>query len=267
MTKLLSSLRTIGVITCVAAVVVLRLLSVYRGQQETMAYAIYGVLLFGGFLLLWDSFERRPYPALIQLHGHLRLYVLCYIAAAGFFAEFVTYCHLIYQSIENGVYHLPATFAPLCLVGAGALLSSFYCGAVGMSFQTNRYDFRRLRLMPIMPVLWASGHMLQLLTVNDVLQPHTVLKYAAIAAALLFFFFMVIEMERGVGALWITVFLTRSFYWLAGLYFVDTVIRLTAGKATLLSVDTELTAALLLIGGLALFLHRSSLLNTSMEKY
>lgn len=268
MTKLFSSLRTFGVYLCVAAVLVLRLLSAAQPQNDTMAYVIYGVLLFGGILLLWDCFDRRRHPVpLFRFHGSSRLYVLCYAAAVGFFAEFVTYCHLIYQSIENGVYHLPATFAPLCLVCAGALLSGCYCCAVGVSFQTERYDFRRLRLMHIMPVLWASGHMLQLLTVNDVLQPHTVLKYAVIAAALLFFFFLVIEVERGAGALWMTMFLIRAFYWLALLFFADTVILLLAGKATLLSVDTELTAAMLLIGGLALFLHRNSVTNTSMENH
>ncbi len=267
MTKLLSSLRTFGVIACVAAVVVLRLISVSKAANDTLVYVVYGLLLFGGLLLLWDCYDRRRYPELFRNSSHSRFYLCCYAAATGFFAEFVAYCHLIYQSIENGVYHLPATFAPLCLVCVGALLSSFYCGAVGMSFQTDRYDFRRLRLMHIMPVLWASGHVLQLLTVNDVLQPHTVLKYAVIAAALLFFFFLVIEIERGAEALWITVFFTRAFYWLAALYFADTAILLTVGKATLLSADTELTAAMLLIGSFALFLHQNILSNTSMEKY
>ena len=262
MTKLISALRRSGAAACAAAVAVLRALTTAKVQEGDIPYAVYVLLASGGLLLLWDSLTRRHYAPAFTRGGRFRVYPFCFAAAAGFFAEFVLYCHLIYQSVENGVYHLFAAFAPLCLVCFGALFSGFYCGAMGVSFATDRYDFRRLRLMHLMPVLWAGGHILQLLTVNDVLQPHTVLRYAAMAAALLFFFFLVIEVERGAGAMGLTVFLARAFFWLTALYGCDTVILLLAGRVALLSTDTELAAAMVLIGSFALFFSLNILSNT-----
>ena len=186
MTKNPSALRTSGVIGCAAAALALRAYMLFTAAGTAAEAALYALIGAAVLLQLWDSL-RTPYQtAAFSPDNRWRLHWFAYTAAVGFFADFVLHCHLIYQSVASGAYHIFAGFAPLCITAAGALLSSFYYCLVGLSYASQRYDFRTVRWMHLVPVLWAIGRMLALISATDAVRrtPHTVLQYALTAAAL-----------------------------------------------------------------------------------
>ena len=267
MSKNFSSLRSVGTVLLIAAALGVRLYSLVSGKAGVLDNVFYLFILTAVILVAWECFQHKSYARVFMFENRFHLNVFSYLAAFGFFAEFISLCHMIYQSIESGAYNIFSYFAPQCLICVSALLSSFYLCAVALSFGSKRYDFRTMRLIHLVPLIWAIGRMLTLIENVDTLQgnPNTVVKYAVLVFALCFTFMLAYEVERTEGAKRITVFFTRAFSLLAEIFFFDSLMLLLAGKTKLNAPDTVLSFSLLLISSFAFFLEKSIISNSNTE--
>ena len=259
MQKNYAGLRFGCIILFVFAAIGVRAFSVIKNLDGAADYIFYALLLCGISIIAYECFKVKGYGKAFGFDNNFHLDVFSFAAALGFFIDFIVQCYRIYQSVDSGAYHLFAYFAPRCLICVSALISSFYFCTAALSFRSSRYDFRRLKVIHLVPVIWAGARILALIEQADTLKnnPNGVLKYAVLTFALCFFYCFASEVERDGGARNVTVFFSRAFSLLGELFFLDMLMLNLAGKTELSSFDSLLSLSLLLIGSFAFFFEKN----------
>lgn len=117
--------------------------------------------------------------------------VFSMLCSAAMFFDFVSQCLSCYDYASKSAYVALNKIIPMALAGAFALLSAIYFIVIGISFSSNRYDFRQLHIFCLFPFLWALCGALTDLTdyAGGILDTESVLKSLMLLFALLFFFF------------------------------------------------------------------------------
>ena len=256
-----------GVIVAAAAALGLRLYSILNGGSVIINVAFYALLLMAVGIASLDGICRNSFASAFVFKNRFHLDVFSVVTAVGFLVEFISLCHVIYQSLQSGLWHRATVFVPQCMIALFALLSALYFCCAAMSYHSERYDFRSLKLWHLVPLLWAVSRMLTLMTSADELRsnPNIVLKYAALASALGFLYMMARETVREQGASRVTMVLAAVMPLLGEVYFFDSLMLLFAGKAALNAPDTVLAATLLLISTFPFFFEKNIIDHTNTE--
>lgn len=111
--------------------------------------------------------------------------------AAGFsmFCDFVHQCINCYEYLSKTSYAEMNYFIPLCVSGMAALACAFYYIIIGISFNTDKYDFRQFRYFHIMPIVWALSGILVGITrfIDKLYAEEVILQYAVLIAGIIFY--------------------------------------------------------------------------------
>lgn len=266
MSERIASLSTMGVIFTAAAALIVRLYGILHGG--TAANIVFYVLLAASVgIACVDGAVRKQFAPAFLFKNRFHLDVFSVMTAGGFFLEFVSACHVLYQSVQSGLWHRPTVFAPQCCIAVFSLMSGFYFCCVAMSFHSERYDFRALKLWHLAPLLWALSRMLTLMTEADELRgnPNAAMKYAALTASLVFAYLMAREVGREEGASRWTMMAAAVLPLLGEVYFFDSLMLLLAGKTALNAPDTVLAGTLFLISTFPFFFEKNIIYHTNTE--
>ena len=127
-----------------------------------------------------------------------RLLFLSSVAAGVFmFYDFVFKCVNGYQYVAEVSAIRLNYFIPFCLSALSALLCTLYFVMMGVSFKTNRYDFKSFKYYHIMPVFWHLFVLFSLLSdYNDgIYAEEKILHYIVLIFGILFFITLIGSMN------------------------------------------------------------------------
>lgn len=164
--------------------------------------------------------------------------ILCTAIAAGvaMFYGFIHQCILCGEYISSTAYFELNYFIPLCLAGVSALLSAFYFSILGISFVTDKYDFRYFKYFHIVPVLWCIFMLFTCLTRYDdgIFAEESILHYAVLIFGTLFFLAFVRCVDKTPGT-------AKGFCFLGFLYGF-TALVLAVPRLVLFAAGEELSS-------------------------
>lgn len=81
------------------------------------------------------------------------LFYTCLVSGAAMFYDFVYQCISCYKYLARNPYIELNYLIPMLLAGIAALFCTFYFIVMGISFVTDKYDFRRLRFLHLALVI------------------------------------------------------------------------------------------------------------------
>ena len=193
LTKIISVLFGASVI-CAAAVRCVQMFCytnastgfIIHGAEKTIVLffiACAAVIMFSVLLCRKNAY-RNPFSK----QRSRRVFYFCIFAAVAMFYDFVHQCINCYKYISENVHFEWNYFIPVCLVGISAVLCAFYFIIMGVSFVTDKYDFRNLSYFHIMPVCWNLFMLLCTLTRNDdgLYAQESILHYSVLILGMLF---------------------------------------------------------------------------------
>ena len=161
---------------------------ILRGAEKTVALfftlCTAAVFLCSVFLSKKNSF-KNPFAK----HKSNAVFYSCIFAAIAMFYDFVHQCMNCYQYISENIHFEMNYFIPLCIVGISAVFCAFYYVIMGISFVTDKYDFRQFGYFHIMPLCWYLFMLLSGLTRNDdgLYAEESMLHYAVLIFGILFY--------------------------------------------------------------------------------
>lgn len=255
-------------IICFVVALVLRLVMLINNVSVVVSYLFYALICVGLVFVGLGSFRFNTSAPAFDLKNSNKLGVLSYLTSIGFFVDFVKQCVNIYISIDNDSYKKWVVFLPICLLCVCSLLSSFYFFNVGMSLGNNGYDFRNFKALHIAPVIWSVGNILAV--INHIPSPikelDSFVKLIVIIFSAGFFYAFVSEIENDSNAKKSTVFLSKAFGYIGLTYFVDRLMLLITGKASVDNMDGIYAVSILLISVFAINFARNIIKNSNLSK-
>lgn len=117
-----------------------------------------------------------------------RLFYVCILAGAAMFYDFVHQCVNCFNYVSRTA-HLELNYLiPILLAGITALLCTFYFIIMGISFITDKYDFRQLMYFHLVLLIWFVLGLLTSLTRYDdgYLAVQNNLRYAVLVLGITF---------------------------------------------------------------------------------
>lgn len=239
--------------------IILRFSALFFQFSSGLIIAFYIFVLSSIFCIVLRTVKEDNYSTAFKFEKTKRLDIVSYFACFGFFVDFVHQCVRIFLCVQNGDYKSFTMFSPICLSCIFSLLSCFYFITIAMSFSDIGYDFRRLKLLHISPILWSLANLITALTepMSLLKEVNSIIKYAAIISAVLYYYFFARETENEDKAKKPIVLFSRAFGYLALIFFVDRVMLILTGNAELLDKNSIFSASLLMISLFPLFQQRS----------
>ena len=231
----------------------------------TGACVFYLALAFGLAMLMIDSFRVKEYAPAFCYDSKFRIGVLGYLAAVGFFVDFVYGAVRIYGSVDSGSFHNPVDFLPLCICTLLSLVCSFYYVMVGLSFSSPAYDFKELKITHIAPVFWAVVKIISVLpqAVKLSRDVDEILKYIVLIflAGGLYFFAYEVSAQQGTHP--VSMFMFRGSFYTGLLFFFDRIMLLLSGSSTVGDADGILSVTVLSISVFMYFFEKNIIAHTN----
>lgn len=211
-----------------------------------------------GFIILGAVSENISAKA-FEINDKSKLNLIAFATSVGFFIDFVHQAVLIFSTLQGDGYKGFSNLAPPIVASLMAIASSFYFFTIGMSYSDFGYDFRRLKVLHIAPVLWAIANSLGVMTeaISPLKEVNSTVKYVTLIVSVFYFYFFSKEVDNNENAGKIFVMLSRLFSYFALMFFVDRLMLLLTKNANLLDKNSVLGASVLLISLFALFHQRT----------
>lgn len=221
--------------------------------------AFYACAGIGAVFIVLASIGIENTSKPFELNGNKLLGILSYIASLGFFVDFVSQAIAIYTSLNSSGFKLFSVLFPLCAGSAMSFASCFYFFTIGMSYGDSSYDFRKLKILHIAPILWAIANVLGIMTeaISPLKEVNSTLKYIAFIFAILYFYFFSKETFNNENAKRLTVSMAGLFSYVSILFFVDCAMLALTKNADVFDKNIVLGVTLLLVSLFALFHQRS----------
>ena len=228
----LSIASSVSLIICI----VIRLLSCLLHFGAAANYIFYIAVLITLCIVFLRS-RKGPFGSVFELTSELKPYALLF--SFGFMIDFINSLFTAVKLAEEAHFNRPQFFA-LIAAGLFALLSSLYFIAVYLSCGKTAYDFRKLKILPFMPLLWSIAAILGIITdalsfKSDVFM---ILKSTFLIFAALFFYSFISETENEGAAKRQTVFISKAFSYIALLLFFSRCAEITGKTAALIESET-----------------------------
>ena len=254
-----SAIYTYTVILSLLIAPIIRLIGVLAGVGFlNIAFLVIVCLALG--IIVWDSFSGKGYAPALDYKNQFHLDRYSYVAACGFFLNFITQCVLFFGALMSGSYNM-TYLLPIVMSGIGAIVSSVYFIIVGFSFGEKSYDFKEFRLIHILPVLWAISCVFNLVEISSGFEKDTdsFLKYLMMILLALFFYFFASEVDSEKGAKAPTVLLARAYSYIAILYFFDRLILILSRKVPLIGAENAFAITCVMIAAFTFFFEKNIL--------
>lgn len=259
MQKNFSAIYTYTVILSLLTAPIIRLVGVLAGIGFLNILFI-AIVCFALGIIAFDSFSGKNYAIAFDYKNQFHLDRYSYIAAAGFFFNFLTQCVLFFGALMSGSYNM-TYLLPIVMSGIGAIVSSVYFIIVGFSFGEKSYDFREFRLIHILPILWSISCIFNLIEISSGFEKDTdsFLKYLMMILLALFFYFFASEVDSSKGAKMPTVFLARAYSYVSILYFFDRLILILSRKVPLIGAENAFAITCVMIASFTFFFEKNIL--------
>ena len=165
-----------------------------------------------------------------QKDGRRLLYV-CILAGAAMFYDFVHQCVNCFNYASRTTYLELNYLIPVLLTGIAALLCTFYFIIMGISFVTDKYDFRQLMYFHFAPVIWFVLGLLTSLTRYDdsYLAVENNLRYAVLFFGITFSLVLIRCIDGGAAKLKMLCFTGASYFALSFILSVPGIIAIIGG--------------------------------------
>lgn len=223
-----------------------RAVSVFRYPIGVLSYLFYALVLLGILLLAADTFKKEYSPAFDGSYSR-PLGIFATLTALAMLAEFVAAVARLYAEIAARGLRVFTLLGVLEAVSA--FLSALYFSFVSLTFRGRRYDFQRLFLLHLAPVLWAMLKTLGLMEQSRDVKSDVngILGHLVMVLLLCFFYCFAQEVHSLKGAKPVTVFFARAVAYCAMLYVFDELMQLLAGNNGIFSESPlfAVTAAVL----------------------
>jgi len=202
--KAVKKIHVFLVAALTAASVIIRTVQLCNYTESSFGHIVKGaegtiVLFYSALLLLLLSvcfcFCRRDYKSTCSpFEQNSRL--LCaaaVLAGISLFLDFIFRTIIAYNYISQNSFTEMNYFIPLCISVLVSLICAFYFIAAGVSFYTDKYNFREFKYLHIIPLLWIVCILVTCLTENTdmVYAEEELLHYAVLICAILFFVFFI----------------------------------------------------------------------------
>lgn len=212
--------------------VVLRFGYILLDWSESVNIVFYVLSLLGIVFTALESLKHRGTAFDLKQRRHMCF--PSYACALGFFVSFVQSCIDIHEYLAGEGYVATSVIVAHCIMCGFALVSCGYFIIVGISFSDSGYDFRRLRLMHLAPIIWSIGAMLgelgKVFSIKN--SADEVLRCMALVSLLCFFYFFATEVEGTADIKKITVIFAGISSYICALLFFDRAIN-AIGNVTL----------------------------------
>ena len=246
---------------------IIRFLSVYY-----FSYFLAGIYVFlviaalAGIAI--ESLKTKSYASAFEFKNPFHLDLFSYIAAAGFFLNFVMQCVMLYHTIKGGRINMTYVL-PIIMSGITALVSSGYFIIVGFSFSGRNYDFRQFRLVHIIPMLWAVSCVFNLIEISSGFEKSidSILKYSMMTMLICFFYSFALEIDVERRTRNTTVLFARAFSYLAVMFFIDRLALVLAKKAVPISAENFISLTCVMLCGFTFFFEKNILHNYINSEY
>lgn len=238
---------------------VLRIVAPLIGVSNGINIAFYVCLAVGGLLIILGAVGEDNANKAFEIENKVDLKVFGYLSAIGFFIDFVHQATRIYSYFQEDGYKSLSIIVPICVACVMALASSFYFFTIGMSYGDFGYDFRKLRVLHIAPMLWAIANALGIMTeaISPLKEVNSTIKYATLVVAVLYYYFFAREIDNESSAKKAFVMFSRMLPYLAVVLFIDRVMLLLTKNADMFDKNSVAGLSILLISLFALFHQRS----------
>lgn len=241
--------------------VALRLFMIISGHIGGTSTVLYYLSVAAGIILLAkDTFGTKTFGCAFEYKNGFHLNLLALLCSAGFFTDFVYTAVRLFMMADDGIkkYTL-AVVVPMICGGVCALLCSFYFIMIYLSFSSATYDFKKLKIIHIAPILWSVSKILGVLTLpvqfgSDL---DVILKYIVLISVLCAFYCFATEVSNEKESMPLSVFTFRCSFYTAILFFFDRIMLLMAKQAELGSEDGMLSITLLGIGVFLYFFEKN----------
>lgn len=222
--------------------------------SDSLNIAFYFLLAIGGMFAYLGSITKKPLNT-FDFKNKSILNIASYGSAIGFFIDFIMKAISIYSISQNSGYKSFAVFIPLGVACIMALACSFYFFAIGMSYSDFGYDFRKLKLLHIVPIIWAISNALCIMTeaISPLLEVDSVIKYATYVASILYFYFLAREVENMENTKKAYLVASSLFSYFTMMFFVDRALMLLTRNADFWSNSNLTAISIMLISLFALF--------------
>lgn len=250
----LSVAGSVSLIICI----VIRALSCLLQSGAAANYIFYIAVLITLCIVYLRS-RHGQFSSASELKKELAPYALLF--SLGFMIDFINSLVTAVKQTEEAHFNRPQFFA-LIAAGVFALLSSLYFIAVYLSCGKTAYDFKKLKILPFMPLMWSVSLIVGMITdalsfKSDVFM---ILKSTFLIFAALFFYCFISECENEGEAKRQTVFISKAFFYIALLLFFSRCFELI-GKTAVISDSETFFALSALTMGLFAHFYRKQITN------
>lgn len=231
-----------------------------------LTICFYVAFLLGFVMLGIDSMKPVEYANAYSGANTFHLNVLAFVAGVGMFVDFISDAIFAYKTYDSGSISA-IVFVPLCVSCFLALLSSFYFIMLAISFGSSNYDFRQLKLLHIVPLLWSISRLMCFASFSLSLSQNdgSILKLVVLVFAIGAFFSLSFEVENKSSLHKITMLFIRALYYSGTLYFINELMLLLGGSVAFSYDDGLLSVSLLFISAYMFFLEKSIISNSKLE--
>lgn len=177
------------------------------------------------------------------------VFYACVSAGAAMLYDFIFQCVHIYKLILNGSFSGVNYTVPLCLTAVVSVLCACYFIIMGISYKTDKYDFRCFKYYHIIPVcryLFAAYATLTKYE-NGIYYSDNVLYYAVLIFGMLYFILFLICLDGNNKMLLPFCFFGFSYSALCFILAVPGIFCFVAGNA---AVDTDFSYVSFLLMGI-----------------
>ena len=159
------------------------------------------------------------------------LFCVCILAGAAMFYDFVHQCVNCFSYASRTAYLELNYLIPLLLIGIAAIFCTFYFIIMGISFVTDKYDFRQLMYFHLALAIWFVLGLLTSLTRYDdsYLAVENNLRYAVLFFGIMFSLVLIRCIDGSAAKLKLLCFMGASYFALSFILSVPRIIAFIAG--------------------------------------
>lgn len=250
------------------ATLVLRAFMLAFSLPNIVSLGFYALAVFCAVLSTLGLKNKSDIPDVFTLKETNRVGAFSFVASVGFFVNFVVQCVDIYKMVDTRKYRNLIHFLPTCAICIFAILSCFYFICIASSLCTKSYDFRRLKVFHIAPLLWSVFYVLSIMSVaiKPLKDIDLMLKYIALIMLVLFLYFLALDVQGNASTSKLTLAFAKLFSIFGFLFFVDRMMSIIVSQAPVVDSDSVLSITIFLISLFAFSFEKEALKNSSFIK-
>lgn len=231
------------------ASVLLRFVMLFADLPDGVNIAFYALIVLSIVFSGLSLKGQGELKSIFSIRNNSRISAMAFVASIGFFVNFVHQCVVIFKLIDTEQYRNLIQFMPACFICLLSIISCFYFVCISASFKNDSYDFRKLRLFHIVPLLWSIVYVLTIMSVaiKPLKEVGSMLKYSSLVLLVCFFYFFALEVENDKSSNRLMLIFAKGYSISSFILFVDRVLEIIIEHSPAVTNDNVLSITLLMI--------------------